>query len=352
MYKTATFHRLSAKLSFFLCLLFAGLLLAFPSIAADGVKKGLGTCFLAIIPSLFPFMFSVDYLFSRICANPKTPAGLAVGFAILFGVCGGFPMGAKALSDLVSREIITRERASALLAGLVNAGPAYLISGVGLGLFGNVRAGILLFVALSSASLICIAISTRFIKKPGSSPRAKPRNAAESVETGFSASMRFALQATLSLCAYVVFFSCIGAYISLFVERIHGGVVVTWFLNALCEVANGCAAAAAIGSRAGLILAGVAVSLCSISILMQVRGITRASGISLRWFFLLRPLHLCLVFLFLRTLIPLFPAWIDVYANALVYRIYSLSPLFSIFFILVAVIFILSEKQTALFTKR
>ncbi len=325
------------------------LLLFQPQTAADGIVRGLKTCSATLIPALFPFIFFVDLLFSKLCAlRLKSNAG-AVAAALAVGLVGGFPVGAKALADLRKSGLLSEKKAAVLLTGSVNAGPAFLISGVGLGLFGNTRAGVLLFVALTVSSLICMLLFSLVIpdgpQKPrrGADPPAVP-------DGSVTASMSFALSATLKLCGFVVLFSCFGAYITVFARAVSAPAWLHWLLQSLIEVVGGCRAAAGIGSVGGILLAGASVSLCSLSIGFQILSLLRNARISMRYFLLSRPLHLALTVGIVWLLIPLFPQVRDVFAADIIMKIYNYSPLFSLFFILVSVIFVLSDTKKPLYT--
>lgn len=354
MYIIADLKKSTRRIAAILCIVFAAALLANPKLAADGIKAGLLICYSSLIPSLFPFLFLVDYLFSLICAARNRKKWVGVMAAVIFGLCGGFPMGAKALSDLVKRREISANGASALLSGCVNAGPAYLISVVGAGLFRNVRAGLLLFAALSMASVVCGAISLAVSARTEGINKTKiiPADSPPQENPGFQSSIRNALNATLSFCAYVTLFSCIGAYLGAVLYRLSASPLISWLFIAFLEVSNGCAAAAGIGSVSGLLLAGAAVSLCGTSVLLQVRSLTASSGISLKYLLVSRPLHMALTLGFLYVFIPLFSSVTDVYAESIYYRIYSFSPIFSIFFILLALIFLLGDRENIVFTNR
>lgn len=347
MYLIAQLKNLFRYGAIALCLIFAAALLLGPEYAAAGIRRGLSMCYTAVIPALFPFLFLVDYLFSYLCARNSTKKWIGIAAAIIFGLIGGFPMGTKALGDLVARGELGPKKASYLLAGCVNAGPAYLISAVGMGLFGSPRAGLLMLCALSVSSLICLAVALYAASKLPETIRAF--HPAKKSKPDFAGSLTYALKATLTFCAYVLLFACIGQYLQVLLAP-AGLPILNWSAAALLEVVSGCAAAAEIGSVPGFLLAGASVSLCGISVILQIRAIAQANGMTLRYFFLSRPLHLITTLVFLRLSVPLFPTLTDVYANTLAYRIYSLSPLFSLFFILVAVIFVLSNHKHPLFT--
>lgn len=141
--------RISAALRAAACVLFAAALLARPETGAAGVARGLRACYDVVIPSLFPFLFLTDALRASLADGSRALETLA---AILLGFVGGFPVGARGIAQCKKSGALSDADAAALLAGSVNAGPAFLITGAGLKLFGEASAGALLFCALSLAS--------------------------------------------------------------------------------------------------------------------------------------------------------------------------------------------------------
>jgi len=345
MYLTARLNKPLIRAKAVLCVVFAIALIGAPKIAVEGISGGLRLCYGALIPSLFPFLFIVDYLCCMISAAGSKKKWTGIAAAVVFGIVGGYPMGAKALGDVCLRGEISAKKAAALLCGCVNAGPAYLISAVGLGLFGSFRAGMILFAAVTAASLVCLILGLILVKdtdRPASTPTARD---IVRVQASFMKSMSYALNATLSLCAYVTFFSCIGAYANRALLLFSDSKIIAWAVGCILEVCIGSAAAAHIGSVRGLVLAAVSASVCGTSVILQLMSFTSSAKISLKYFLLSRPVHAAVSAGFIYILVPLFPSLSDVFASRAVHKLYSLSPLFSVFFMMTAAIFVFSDKK-------
>lgn len=100
---------------------------------------GLELWYERMIPALLPFM-----ILSGIMIRLRLTEGFIslfypavrlvfrvsknVGYAIFMGFLCGFPMGAKTVADLYSRQMITKREAEFLLAFVNNIGPVYFIS--------------------------------------------------------------------------------------------------------------------------------------------------------------------------------------------------------------------------------
>ena len=133
-----------------------GMMLLFESAEiGEGIRKGLYLCSFSVIPALFPFMaLSVfickssaadffDVLFKPVLRFLKIPQNC--GGILLSAIIGGYPAAAKCINDLVICGGLDRKSAARLLCFCVNAGPSFLIGAVGIGVFGSIKIGFLLF---------------------------------------------------------------------------------------------------------------------------------------------------------------------------------------------------------------
>lgn len=138
-------------------------LLADAAAVSEGVRRGLEVCGGVLIPSLFPFMALSGFLsiteYGRILSAPlravttriyKLPGDL--GVIVLLSMIGGYPVGAKMIAGLLERGRIDRETASRMLCFCVNSGPSFLISAVGVGMFRDRSAGVILFATQTIAT--------------------------------------------------------------------------------------------------------------------------------------------------------------------------------------------------------
>ena len=96
-----------------------------------------------------------------------------------------------------------------MLAFCNNCGPAFILGVVGTGIFGSGRAGLMLYFAHLAASLL-IGLLFRFYR-PEEGPRrwrqAGPQFQATSFPAAFTRSVTGALQSTLNICAFILFFT-------------------------------------------------------------------------------------------------------------------------------------------------
>ena len=149
-------RRIAQYMAYIPVLILLALLLLFPEDAAVGARSGLSVCAGVIIPSLFPFLVASSLfssmglhttlahilgpLFQRLSLPPIAAAPL------LLGLCGGYPVGARAVSELVRSGSLHPKEAERLLPWCNNTGPGFIIGVAGSAVFGSVRIGVLLYL--------------------------------------------------------------------------------------------------------------------------------------------------------------------------------------------------------------
>ena len=229
------------KLGLLGCLAALGVLLLCSADTARAVREGLALCAGSVIPALFPFL-AVSGLLTALDAGAAPgrgrmllarvlgcgPAGAG---AFLLGLVGGYPVGARTVAQLYREKRISRPEACRLLLFCNNCGPetaeaaqarhaqnkrrqhvdgpqqspgpAFILGVAGLGCFGSLRAGGLLWAVHMLAALSIALVLPRRPLPPG-------RDAAGVRPPAFAAafvrSVRDAAGAMVQICGFVVFF--------------------------------------------------------------------------------------------------------------------------------------------------
>ena len=127
--------------------------------------EALALCAGTVIPALFPFLAVSGLAMALGLGEWLSPAlrGLMVplyrlpGTAaapLVLGLLGGYPIGAQTTADLYRAGLVTREEGERLLAFANNSNPVFLISVLGAGVFGSVRAGVWLWLIHVLAALL------------------------------------------------------------------------------------------------------------------------------------------------------------------------------------------------------
>lgn len=162
--------------------LFLALLLD-PAGAAAGMRDGLSLSLGTAVPALFPFFLASSLLIStggaaalgRLLARPcRALFGLpgAAAPALVLGLAGGYPVGARTVRELYEQGLLSREDAGRALACCNNTGPGFLVGLCGATLLGSRKAGFFLYaIHAISAVLTGVALA----RQPGEVGRFRPQ---------------------------------------------------------------------------------------------------------------------------------------------------------------------------------
>lgn len=163
-------------MKYFYCVivLTAAVLLAVnPSAVSEAVRGSVADCIETVIPSLFAFTVLAIYLQRSglyvIALRPVTkPLSKLLRMdeelcaVFVLSNVGGYPVGIKLLSELVSEGRLSRENAGRMLCCCFGSGPAFVVGIAGMGVFGNAAAGLALFgICFASSLLIAAAVRSR-----------------------------------------------------------------------------------------------------------------------------------------------------------------------------------------------
>ncbi len=250
----------------------------------EAAREGLALCAGSVIPALFPFLAASSLLlklgFGDALAGPLAPLmglyrlpGEAAG-ALALGLAGGYPVGARTAAELYAQGSLTRDEAERLLTFCNNANPAFLLSGLGLGVLGSDRAGLWLWLIHLFSALVTGLVLAR---KPGrrgggrSLPRkdAAPEGSFPELLVG---AVQGALGAILGICAFVELFYVLG----LPLRRLPA----PWGAGLAGAVELFSASAALPGGRLGFVLAAGLAGFGGLSVLCQTAAVLAPQGLS------------------------------------------------------------------------
>lgn len=236
-YKIRVFSVSLGILAFSLLFFFA------PAVMTEGIRNGLTVCGTAVIPPLFPFMVLSDFILRSglgdIVGRRLSPVTQrlfrlpgAAGCAVLLGLVGGFPVGARCAAQLYESGEILQKQGRRMLFFCVNAGPAFVVGTVGSSMMHSRKAGIILFVSLTLSALI-IGTASRFFDRS----EAKTYLAKESFDGSvISDSVSSSVEAMLNVCAWILLFFGLNAYLI----RLPVSENIGTFFSVISEVTGGC----------------------------------------------------------------------------------------------------------------
>lgn len=156
-------------------LVFAGLMLAFPSHYLDSARKGLATFSSSVLPAIFPFAFLSNLMaktsiiddISRAFEKPvKKLFGVSKeGAFVLFSslICG-YPVGSATIEQLHASGAISDEDAKSFVPFSSTASPIFVLATVGGALFENVTIGCLILISHYVGTLLN-GVLWRFVAK-------------------------------------------------------------------------------------------------------------------------------------------------------------------------------------------
>lgn len=270
------------------CLILCGLLVWFLADAARvraAAARALLLCGRSVIPALFPFMAVSTMLVSLGFGQWVSPhlAGLMnlyrlpgpAGSALLLGLVGGYPIGARTAAELHKKGLLTAPEAERLLGFCNNSNPVFLISVLGGGVFGSPRLGVYLWlIHLLSALLTGFffrgsreTLSRQVL--PGFSPLQS-----QSLPAAFVDGVRSACGNMVTVCGFVIFFYVLASPLAALGGPLGAGLVGTLELFSLTPLLT--------ADRLGFILASACAGWGGISILCQTAAVLEGSGLRLR----------------------------------------------------------------------
>lgn len=134
--------------------------------------------------------------------------------ALVLGLIGGYPTGAKTAVELYRSGLCSRDEAQRLLSFCNNCGPAFLFGVVGCGIFRHPRYGLLLTGIHYAAALLTGLVTNRCAHIPLRRQRSH-LTPPTPLAAAFVESVAGALRAMLDLCSFVLCFGAITKLLSL-----------------------------------------------------------------------------------------------------------------------------------------
>ncbi|MDE6726498.1 MAG: hypothetical protein K2J80_00995, partial [Oscillospiraceae bacterium] len=150
------------------------LLVADPKAVSEAVSASAASCLEVVVPSLFAFTVLAIYLqksgLYRTALKPLTfPLSKLLRMdeelcaVFVLSNIGGYPVGAKLLSELVKQGRLSQKNAGRMMCFCFGSGPGFMIGIAGMKIFGSAGAGLALFGACFASSLLIAA----FVRQRG-----------------------------------------------------------------------------------------------------------------------------------------------------------------------------------------
>jgi len=158
------------------------LFLLFPQTTFLGAKSGLTLWLFTVLPTLLPFMVVTNILVSingdQYLSNMIAPVtkrilhiSTSANYALIIGLLCGYPMGAKAITDLITNGKISKQEGQYLLCFCNNASPMFIISFICYSSLENIKYLIYIIVPIYMSSLVCCFLFKLLTKNASSITR-------------------------------------------------------------------------------------------------------------------------------------------------------------------------------------
>lgn len=189
-----------------------------PKVVSEAIGASAESCLEVVVPSLFAFTVLAIYLqksgLYRIALKPLTfPLSKLLRIdeelcaVFVLSNIGGYPVGAKLLTELVRQGRLSPKNAGRMLCFCFGSGPGFMIGIAGMKVFGSAKAGLVLFAAGFASSLLIAA----FVRTRGEIALQKSENAYCLTSEAFISSVTAAAQVMFTVCAMIVGFSAVSA---------------------------------------------------------------------------------------------------------------------------------------------
>ena len=280
-------------LCWLLALVLAGLLLS-PDTSAQACRDALSLCAQTVIPSLFPFFVLSSLLvsgggadaFSALLGGLMRPLfglGGAGAGALSLGLLGGYPVGARTVTELYGAGALKKEEAERLLGFCNNAGPGFILGICGGAVLHSPRAGLYLYLVHAASALLTGILLCRDLPRRGA-VRRKPAQHTDSAAFSslFSAAVRSALAGILNVCAFVVLFLVLLRLTAAALPAAVSAFPLYPLLLGFVELTNGVTALG--NTRGGFVCCAVLLAWGGLSVHAQTLSVLDGASLSTRYY--------------------------------------------------------------------
>ena len=289
-----------------LALLMVVLLVSHSQLTMEHMRRGMLICVRTMIPSLFPFMV-VSELIVKSGAGAMLSRYPAIVFRPLLGlpsegVCAlmlgwlcGFPVGSRVAADYFRAGRLTKRQFNLIVCTCNVPSSAFLISAVGLSLFGSAALGRWLLV-LALVCTLAVGMLFRLLlprKKNWEYGNCTSTSRGEEVQRQLlPAAISSAAQGMLNVCATVLLFSAFVGTLTHILDALPVGAWVRTAIYGLFELSTGVCSASALDTPAmAAVLCATIVGWAGLSVHCQVLSVCDGCPVAMGWFWLSRVLQ-------------------------------------------------------------
>ncbi len=189
-------------------------LIIYPTEASTAAQSGIDLCLRLIIPTLFPFFVTSVLLselgFTELLGRLLSPIAARLfgvsgkgATAFVIGLCGGYPLGAAYIADMLKGGAIDSEEAAHLLPFCNNSGPAFIIGAVGVGIFSSSAVGLFLY----GVHIFAAAVGGVILGGGSGVENSEVSIRSSDFASALTEAVRRSVTSILGVCGFVVAFS-------------------------------------------------------------------------------------------------------------------------------------------------
>lgn len=255
-----------------------------PDAAVAGARRAMIVWCGSVAPALFPFLAlmplltgpeacaAYNFLFSGVMNRVFRLPGHAAA-AVVIGLIAGSPGGAMAIWGVHASAGFTKEEIRRLGCCICGVSPAFLIMGVGQGMYGSAKLGYILAIIQ-----ICIQLGALAVMRGKGSRRVLPCAGDAMQEKNMSIGR--AVENVLSICGYMVLFSSVSAVITDLTGPAAGLAVLL-----MGDLPTGLANLAGMMVPGKMLMQGAAIGFGGLCIGMQNLDVLRPLGLGEKEYF-------------------------------------------------------------------
>lgn len=266
------------KLKFWGVVLVFTMILLKPETSVTNAQRAMATWYGSVAPALFPFLALMPLLTSdEACAayealfskwmRPLFGLPGPAAPAVIIGMIAGSPGGALTLRRVAANSNMSYADMKRIALALGGVSPAYLIMGVGQGLYGSAALGMKLAAIQACIQLLLLVLLPRHKGTGGERIKADTYDDARNP-------IYAAVENLLSICGYMVVFSVIAGVMADFLgESIGTGLLL------IMDLPSGLAGLSKLQIQGKMILQGAAIGFGGLCILTQNLDVLRPLGV-------------------------------------------------------------------------
>lgn len=275
------------------------IILLYPVQSFEGAKLGLNLWFYTIIPTLLPFIILSNLMISlnatdslSAILSPLTKKTLKISkqgnYAIIIGMLCGYPMGAKAVSDLVIHKKISLVEGQYLLSFCNNVSPMFIISFI---VHSTLRSPEMLskiLLILYGAPIICAIFLNFIYRKKSTTYEYHMSTKFDDINIDFNLidnCIIKSFETIFKLGGYIILFSIISTFLVYYLN--YNDYIKSLFVG-IIEITTGInyIGSSYIAQNSKILIICIITSFGGLSSFAQTQSIIKDSGLSLYIYFI------------------------------------------------------------------